>query len=233
MMNTRTIASQSTSVASLFMRQVYLWMAVGLAITAVTAWEVAASESIRNLLIGNLFVLVGIVVAQLGLFIALNFFVQKMSATTATALFVVYTALTGVTLSSIFLVYDLGSIANAFVVTAGTFLTMSIYGWVTKRDLTGMGSFLMMGLVGVFIAIIVNIFLQSAMLDFIISILGVLIFTGLTAYDTQKIKQFAEDAPLNDSTAIRRGVILGALTLYLDFLNLFIFMLKFMGGNRD
>ncbi len=233
MMSTRTAAAQSASVASLFMRQVYLWMAVGLGITAVAAWEVAASETMRSLLFGNIFVLLSIIAAQIGLFIALNFFMQKLSATAATALFAVYTGLTGVTLSSIFTVYDFGSIANAFVVTAGTFLTMSIYGWVTKRDLTAMGSFLMMGFVGIFIAIIVNTFLQSAMLDFVISILGVLVFIGLTAYDTQKIKQFAEDAPLHDSTAVRRGVILGAFTLYLDFLNLFIFILRLTGGSKD
>ncbi len=233
MIQSRTVGAQDVSVATLFMRQVYLWMAAGLGITAVTAWQVAGSETIRTMIFGNTFVLIALVIAQLGLVFALSAAIQRMSAFTATALFVLYSALTGLTLSSIFIVYPIGNIVNAFVVTAGTFLVMSIYGWVTKRDLTAMGSFLFMGVVGIFIAMVVNYFLQSAMLDFVISAVGVLVFTGLTAYDTQKIKEFGAAAPLSDGTAVRRGVILGALTLYLDFINLFLFMLRFMSGNRD
>ncbi len=233
MINTRSIPAQGVSVAALFMRQVYLWMATGLGITAFVAWQVAASEVMRSLVFSSMFVVVALFFAQLGLVFALNSAIQRMSAFTATALFVLYSALTGMTLSSIFLVYPIGNIVNAFVVSAGTFLAMSIYGWVTKRDLTSMGSFLMMGVFGLFIAIVVNLFLQSAMMDFIICCAGVLIFTGLTAWDTQRIKEFGAAAPLNDSTAVRRGVILGALTLYIDFINIFIFMLRLMGGNRD
>ncbi len=233
MHSTQTLGQSHVSVASLFMRQVYQWMTMGLALTAGTAWMVAGSEEIRAMIFSSSIVLIALVIAQIGLVVAISAAIQRMSAFTATALFMLYSALTGVTLSSIFIVYPMGSIVNAFVVTAGTFLAMSIYGWTTKRDLTSMGSFLMMGLFGIIIAMLVNIFLQSPMMDYVISGVGVLIFTGLTAYDTQKIKEFGANAPLNDGTAVRRGVILGALTLYLDFINLFLMMLRFMGGSRD
>ncbi len=233
MQNTRTVAQQSVSVASIFLRQVYQWMTIGLALTAVTSWMVAGSEAARALIFGNSFVLIALIIAQFGLVIGISSAVQRMSAGMASGLFLLYSGLTGVTLSSIFIAYPIGSIVNAFVTTAGTFFAMSVYGLVTKRDLTSMGSFLTMGLFGLIIAMIVNIFLQSPMMDFVISGLGVLIFTGLTAYDTQKIKEFGANAPLNDATAVRRGVILGALTLYLDFINLFLMMLRFFGGNRD
>lgn len=234
MPNTSTVAQSGVrSVASVFMRQVYQWMTAGLALTTVVAFAVAGSPAIQQAIFGNTLVLILMVVAQFGLVIALSAAVHKMSASTATGLFLLYSAVTGATLSSIFVVYPVASIANAFLVTTGTFLTMSVYGTVTRRDLTAMGSFLFMGLVGLLIAMVVNIFLQSSMMDFIISCLGVLIFTGLTAYDTQKLRQFGENAPLDDGTAIRRGAILGALTLYLDFINLFLMMLRLFGGNRD
>lgn len=234
MPNTSTVAQSGVrSVASVFMRQVYQWMTAGLALTTVVAFAVAGSPAIQQAIFGNTLVLILMVVAQLGLVIALSAAVHKMSASTATGLFLLYSAVTGATLSSIFVVYPVASIANAFLVTTGTFLTMSVYGTVTRRDLTAMGSFLFMGLVGLLIAMVVNIFLQSSMMDFIISCLGVLIFTGLTAYDTQKLRQFGENAPLDDGTAVRRGAILGALTLYLDFINLFLMMLRLFGGNRD
>jgi hypothetical protein len=127
----------------------------------------------------------------------------------------------------------MASIGTAFLVTCGTFVAMSIYGMVTKRDLTGMGNFLFMGLIGIIIAMVVNIFLQSTMMNFIVSCLGVLIFTGLTAYDTQKLRDFGANAPLDDAVAVRRGAILGALTLYLDFINIFLMLLQLFGGNRD
>ena len=228
-----TKSSTEVSVSSIFMRQVYQWMAVGLGVTAATAWFTATSPAMLNMIFGSTFVLIALVIAQFGLVIALSAAVHRMSAATATGLFVLYSALTGLTLSSIFLTYSMGSIANAFIVSAGTFVAMSVYGTVTKRDLTAMGSFLMMGLFGILIAMVVNIFLASSMMDFVISAIGVLVFTGLTAYDTQKIKEFGADAPLHDGTAVRRGVIRGALTLYLDFINLFLMMLRLFGGNRD
>lgn len=232
--STRSVAQSGViSAASIYMRHVYQWMTVGLALTTVVAFGVASSPALQMAILGNTMVMILLVVAQFGLVIALSAAIHKFSASMATGLFLLYSALTGATLSSIFVVYPIGSIANAFLVTTGTFLAMSVYGTVTKRDLTGMGTFLMMGLFGMIIAMIVNIFLQSSMMDFIISCVGVLIFTGLTAYDTQKLRQFGEGMPADDGTAVRRGAILGALTLYLDFINLFLMMLRLFGGSRD
>jgi len=228
----QTTVDARASAVSVYMQQVYMWMTVGLGLTAVVAWGTASSPAALRFIFSNTVVLVGLIIAQLGLVIALSAAVHRFSAATATAMFLLYSGLTGVTLSSIFVVYTSGSIANAFLVTAGTFGAMSVYGTVTKRDLTGMGSFLFMGLIGLVIAMVVNIFLKSAMMDFVISGIGVLIFTGLTAYDTQKLRRFGENAPLGDATALRRGAILGALTLYLDFINLFLMMLRLF-GNRD
>ncbi|WP_300909768.1 Bax inhibitor-1/YccA family protein [uncultured Desulfovibrio sp.] len=231
---TRSVAQSGVnSVASVYMRQVYQWMTAGLALTTAVAYGVVSSPAIRDAILGNSMVMILLIVAQFGLVIALSAAIHKMSAGTATALFLLYSALTGATLSSIFVIYPIASIANAFLVTTGTFLAMSVYGSVTKRDLTGMGNFLFMGLIGIVIAMVVNIFLRSGMMDLIISCLGVLIFTGLTAYDTQKLRRFGEGAPLADGTAVRRGAIMGALTLYLDFINLFLMLLRLFGGNRD
>ncbi|MBD5539399.1 MAG: Bax inhibitor-1/YccA family protein [Desulfovibrio sp.] len=229
-----TIAqSRVTSVASVYMRHVYQWMTAGLAVTTVVAYGVAGTPAIRDVILGNTMVLILLVLAQFGLVIALSAAINKLSAGAATGLFLLYSALTGAMLSSIFVVYPIASIGTAFLVTTGTFLAMSVYGTVTKRDLTGFGNFLFMGLIGIIIAMVVNIFLKSTMMNFIVSCLGVLIFTGLTAYDTQKLRRFGEAAPLEDGTAIRRGAILGALTLYLDFINIFIMLLQLFGANRD
>ena len=232
-MTARTIAQSAVSAVSIYMRQVYMWMTAGLAITAVTAFAVASSPDLQMAILGNMVIMIALIVAQFGLVIALSAPIHKMSATTATAVFIAYSALTGLTLSSIFVVYPIGSIANAFLTATGTFLAMSVYGTVTKRDLTGMGNFLIMGLFGIIIASIVNIFLASSMMDFVISCIGVLIFTGLTAYDTQKLRVFGMNAPVDDATAMRRGALLGALELYLDFINLFLMLLRLFGGNRD
>jgi len=228
----QTTVDARASAVSVYMNQVYMWMTIGLGLTAFVAWQTASSPAILQFIFSNTFIVIGLVVAQLGIVIALSAAVHRFSAGTATAMFLFYAALTGVTLSSIFVIYTMGSIANAFLVAAGTFGAMSVYGTVTKRDLTGMGSFLFMGLIGMIIAMVVNIFLQSAMMDFVISGIGVLIFTGLTAYDTQKLRQFGMNAPLGDATALRRGAILGALTLYLDFINLFLMLLRLF-GNRE
>ena len=230
---TRTLSRSATSAVSVYMRQVYGWMTAGLALTSVVAYGVASSPALQMAIFSNMFVPILLIVAQFGLVIALSAAIHKMSSSTATGLFLLYSVLTGLTLSSIFVVYPIGSIANAFLSTTGLFLAMTVYGTVTKRDLTGMGSFLMMGLIGIIIASLVNIFLQSSMMDFVISCIGVIIFTGLTAYDTQKLRAFGMDAPLGDGTAVRRGAILGALTLYLDFVNLFLMLLRLFGGNRD
>ncbi|HKK33722.1 MAG TPA: Bax inhibitor-1/YccA family protein, partial [Desulfomicrobiaceae bacterium] len=144
-----------------------------------------------------------------------------------------YSAMNGATLSAVLLAYTGASVFSTFLVCAGMFGAMSVYGMTTKKDLTSMGSFLFMGLIGIIIASVVNIFLQSPAMHFVISGVGVLIFTGLTAYDTQKLKAMGESAPMDDATAVRRGTILGALTLYLDFINLFLMLLRFMGQGRE
>ena len=225
--------SGALSATSVYMRHVYQWMTVGLAVTGAVAYGVANTPAIRDLIFSSSIIMILLVVAQFGLVIALSAAINRLSAGTATGLFILYSALTGATLSSIFIVYTTASIATAFMVTAGTFAAMSIYGTITKRDLTGLGNFLFMGLIGIVIAMVVNMFLHNSTMTLIVSCLGVLIFTGLTAYDTQKLRRFGEAAPLEDGTAIRRGAILGALTLYLDFLNIFLMLLQLFGGSRD
>lgn len=229
-MNSR---AEALSPVAVYMRHVYLWMTAGLFTTGIVAWFVANTPALLNFIFGNSIVVIGLVIIQFGLVIALSAAMTKISDTAATALFLIYSAVTGATLSSIFIVYTATSITTAFMVTAGTFFAMSVYGTVTKRDLTGMGNFLFMGLIGIIIAMLVNVFLHNSMMNFIISCLGVLIFTGLTAYDTQKLRAFGQNAPLEDAAAIRKGSIMGALTLYLDFLNIFLMLLQLFGGNRD
>ncbi|MBR4741447.1 MAG: Bax inhibitor-1/YccA family protein [Desulfovibrio sp.] len=231
-MFTRTTANVNQSAVSVYMSKVYLWMTAGLALTAVTAWIVARS-SMFPLLFSNAFIPIVLFVAEIGLVIAISAAIHKLSAQMATMLFMLYAFLNGLTFSVIFLAYEIGSIVNAFVATAGTFLAMSVYGTVTKRDLTSLGSFLMMGLFGIIIASVVNIFLGSSMMDFVISCAGVLIFTLYTAYDTQKIREFGMSAPIGDGEAVQRGAILGALELYLDFINLFIHLLRLFALSRD
>ena len=172
------------------------------------------------------------IVAIFGLVIYLSAAMHKLSAGAATGFFMLYAALMGIFLGPVLLVYTHSSVTQAFVVTAGMFGGMSLYGTVTKRDLTGMGSFLIMGLWGIILASIVNIFLRNSARDFAISVIGVIVFAGLTAYDTQKLRAMGESAPLDDSLAIRRGAILGALSLYLDFVNMFLMLLRLF-GNRN
>ena len=186
--NTYPISS-SEAVAVGFMSKVYIWMTFGLALTAITATITISSDTLINLIFGNKLVFYGLVIAELGLVIALSAAIKKISAFAATMMFLLYSALSGVTFASIFLIYTSSSIASAFFVASGTFGAMSVYGYVTKRDLSGWGSFLFMGLIGIIIASVVNIFLQSPMLHYVTSYIGVLLFVGLTAYDTQKIKR--------------------------------------------
>ncbi|MDE5833627.1 MAG: Bax inhibitor-1/YccA family protein [Desulfovibrio sp.] len=228
-----TTATSYPAALSAYMRQVYLWMSIGMVITGLVAWSVANTPALRAAVLGNSVVMIVLIIAQFGLVIALSAAIHKFSSSMATFLFALYSALTGATVSSIFLVYSLGSIASTFMVTAGTFFVMSLYGTITKRDLTGLGNFLFMGLIGIIIAMIVNMFIKNGTMNLIICCLGVLIFTGLTAYDTQRIRAFGADAPLDDPAAMRKGAILGALTLYLDFINMFLMMLQLFGGNRD
>ena len=213
------------------MRNVYGWMTMGLLVTAAMALAVSNSGMLENLGQG-VFMLA--IFAQLGIVIGLSWAINRISATAAGMLFFVYAAVTGFTFSIFFLVFSIGSIAAAFLSTAGVFGAMTIYGLTTKTDLTKMGSYLMMGLFGLIIASIVNIFLGSSMIDFVVSIAGVLIFTGLTAWDTQRIAAMAATRKMKvDSDDTLKFSIMAALTLYLDFINLFIFMLRIFGGGRD
>lgn len=214
------------------MTQVYLWMSIGLGITGFCAWSLAQSQEFQKMLLTDGIVLILILLAQIGLVVVLSASINKLSANMATGLFLIYSTLTGITMSSIFISSSIDQIANAFFVTAGAFLGLSIYGTYTKHNLSAIGSFCYMILIGLLIVMIVNFFLASNTVDFVVSCIGVLIFTGLTAWNTQKLMILARKAPLNDAVAIRRGAILGALELYLDFINLFLFILKLMGSKK-
>ena len=222
-----------TEAVNAFMRGVYQWMTLGLGLTAVVAFFTASSPALLQALFSNQMVAIIVALVPVGVALALSAGIQRMSASTATTLFMVYSALMGLSLSIVLIVYTGQSVFMAFVTAAGMFGAMSIYGMTTKKDLTGSGNFLLMGLIGILIASVVNMFLGSRQMDFIISVLGVIIFTGLTAYDTQKLKVMGETAPADDATAVRRGTILGALTLYLDFINLFLMLLRLFGSTRD
>ena len=219
---------------NVFIRSVYNWMAIGLGLTAFTAFYVANSQALLQIIFGNPVVLYGLIFGELGLVFYLSARVQKIQASTATALFVLYSVLNGATLSAVFLAYTSASIVSTFFVCALTFSVCSVYGMVTKRDLTSMGGFMMMGLIGIIIATVVNIFLRSPAMTMLISYVGVVVFVGLTAYDTQKLKTMAMTQPANASGAmVRKGAIMGALTLYLDFVNLFLMLLRIFGVSRD
>ena len=222
-----------------YMLKIYNYMASALALTGIVALGASQSDAFINALYnvqnGNV---VGmsmfgwlVVLAPLGLVLWLSFGINRLSASAAQAIFWAYSALVGLSLTSIFLVYTGESIARTFFVTAGTFGAMSIYGYTTKRDLTGFGSFLMMGLIGLILASIVNMFMQSSALAFATSVIGVLIFVGLTAYDTQKLKNMYYQVAGN-AEAMAKTSIMGALALYLDFINIFMYMLRFMGDRR-
>ena len=214
-----------------FMVRVYNWMTAGLAITGFMAFYISNNVTIMQIIFGNPIMPIVLMIAQIGLVFWLASRVMQMSVSQATGVFILYAGLTGVTFSFIFVVYTSASITSTFLVTAGTFGAMSLYGYTTKKDLTSWGSFLFMGLIGIIIASVVNMFMQSNMMHMIITYAGVLIFVGLTAYDTQKIKEMNilgnEGTDEDTKEAIR-----GALTLYLDFINLFLMLLRLMGDRR-
>lgn len=220
-------ATQVVVKQNALIRQVYAWMGAGLAITAFMALITLSSPAILDAVLGNKLVFYGLMIGELALVFTLSGAINKLSATTATLIFVAYSALNGITLSTIALAYTANSITSTFVITGGMFGAMSVYGYMTKRDLTSWGSFLFMGLIGVVIASVVNIFVGSSAVSWVISGIGVLVFTGLTAYDTWKIKEMAAMG-----TEGRKPAILGALTLYLDFINLFLMLLRFTGNRR-
>ena len=217
-----------------FVRSVYNWMAIGLGITGVVAYGVANSPGVTEIIFGSQLVFFGLIIAQLAMVFMISARIQRMQASTATMLFIVYSALNGATLSSVFLAYTQSTITSTFFICAATFTACSVYGWTTRRDLTTMGGFLTMGLIGIVIASVVNMFFQSGAVSTIVSYVGVLVFVGLTAYDTQEIKNMALSQPADiDAGAVRKGAILGALKLYLDFINLFLMLLRIFGGRRD
>ncbi|CAN5655627.1 Bax inhibitor-1/YccA family protein [soil metagenome] len=213
-----------------FLSRVYGWMFAGLLITAVTAFTVAASPALIETLILNRIVFWALVIAQLGLVIYLSARVEKVSPAIAAGLFILYSALTGVTSSIILLIYTGASITSTFIVTAGMFGATAVFGTVTKRSLAGVGQFMFMGLIGLILASIVGIFWQNSALQFVISVVGVLVFTGLTAWDAQRLKQMAVALP---EGRVGAYAVVGALSLYLDFINLFFFLLRFTGSRRD
>ena len=216
-----------------FIRSVYNWMAIGLSLTGLVAFYIANTPALLELIFRNQILFFGLIIAELALVFVISARIQRMQASTATGLFILYSVLNGVTLSFIFLIYTRASIASTFFVCAATFVACSIYGWTTKRDLTSMGGFLMMGLIGIIIASVVNIFVRSSAMHMIISYIGVLVFVGLTAYDTQNLKAMAVSQPTDaGASVVRKGAILGALKLYLDFINLFLMLLRIL-GNRE
>ena len=226
-----TTREQELSMSAAFpilMRKVYVWMTLALVITGVTAYGVATSPGLMMAIATNKLLFWGLIIAEFGLVVAISAAINKLSLTTATLLFVLYSVINGATLSFIFAIYTMSSIASVFFITAGTFAVMAVIGYTTKKDLTSMGKILFMALIGIIIATIVNIFLKSTGLQMIVSYLGVLIFVGLTAYDSQKIKQMLLMAP-DAGEGAQKIALLGALSLYLDFVNLFIYLLRIFG----
>jgi FtsH-binding integral membrane protein len=213
-----------------FLTRVYGWMFVGLMITAVTALGVASSPALIETLILNRLLFWGLLFAQLGLVFYLSARVNKVAPATAAGLFILYSGLVGVTSSVIFLIYTGASITQTFIITAGMFGATAVFGTVTKRSLAGLGQFLFMGLIGLILAMIVGFFWHSDALQFVISVVGVLVFTGLTAWDAQRLKQMAVALP---DGRVGAFAVVGALSLYLDFINLFFFLLRFTGNRRD
>ena len=213
-----------------FLRQVYGWMFAGLGITAGVAFVVTGSPTLTRAIFGNPILFIVMIVAELGLVVGLSARVDKMAPRTAAILFVAYSALNGATLSVILLMFTATSVATTFLVAAGMFGALALYGTTTRRSLAGIGQFVFMGLIGLVIAMVVGFFWKAPALQFVISVVGVLVFTGLTAWDAQSLKTMAAVTPDN---RIAGRAIVGALRLYLDFINLFLFLLRFLGARRD
>lgn len=224
-----SIIEQSGSRVQTYMSHVYGWMTVGLLLTAMIAWFASTNVHLMRVLYNIMWVLL---IAELGLVFVISGLINRLSGAAATTLFMLYSVLNGCTFSIYFLVYTSSSIASVFFITAGMFGALAFYGYTTKRDLSGFGRFLFMGLIGIIIASIVNIFLQSEPLMWAVTYIGVFVFAGLTAYDTQKLKELGENISQDDPNMFRRYVILGALTLYLDFINLFILLLRIFADRR-
>lgn len=229
---TREQQLESSLAFPVLMRKVYVWMTLAMIITGFTAYYVATSQTLLTAIYSNNMVFYGLIIAELALVLGLTSMINRLSLLTATLMFVIYSIVNGATLSVIFLTYTASSIANVFFITAATFASMSLYGYFTKKDLSPWHSILIMGLFGIIIASVVNYFMQSSAFNLIISYVGVLIFVGLTAYDTRKIKQMMLTAP-DVSETTQKYALLGALSLYLDFINLFLMLLRIFGSSRD
>lgn len=225
-------AIDSASGLSQFMMQTYTWMSMGLAITGLIAFLTANTPVIRDFIFGTPFVFFGLIIAELGLVFAFGSALRRGASTQALlAMFVSYAAVNGLTLSVIFMVYTTASITQSFFIASAMFGGMSLYGYVTKKDLTGIGQFAIMGVWGLIVALVVNMFLRSTILDLCVSLIGVGIFTILTAYDTQKIKAYYYSVS-HEGDGLKRASLGGALTLYLDFINLFLYLLRLFGKRR-
>ena len=217
-----------SSAFPVLMRKVYVWMTLALVITGFTAYGVATSPGVLQLIFGNQILFWGMIIAELALVIGVSAAINRLSLTTATLMFILYSVINGALFSSIFLIYTASSIATVFFITAGTFGVMALIGYTTKTDLTSIGKYLFMALIALIIATLVNMFIKSEGFTYILSYIGVLIFVGLTAYDSQKIKQMLLQAP-DAGEGAQKLALLGALTLYLDFINLFIYLLRIFG----
>ena len=230
----RVVRGQDLSMSAAFpalMRKVYVWMTMALVITGITAYGVASSPALLSVIFSSNITFFGLILVELGLVFWLSARLMKMSLTTATLMFVLYSAINGATLSAIFIAYSPTIITKVFFITAGTFAATAAYGYFTKTDLTSFGKLFLMALIGIIIATIVNIFIKSEGLDLVISYIGVLIFVGLTAYDSQKIKEML--ALQTDGGEVAQKIaLMGALSLYLDFINLFLYLLRIFGRNR-
>ena len=224
----------SINVATAFpalMRKVYVWMTLALVVTALSAYYVATTPAALYAIFSSKFMFFGLLIAEIVVVMAMTALINRMSFMVAALMMAAYSVLNGVTMSFIFVVYEMASIATTFFVTAGTFAAMAIVGYTTKKDLTKMGGILLMALIGLIIASVVNWFLQSETMSYVVSGIGVLVFTGLTAYDSQKIKEMLmQYDTVNDGT--QKLALLGSLTLYLDFVNLFLYLLRFMGNRK-
>ena len=228
-MNTFPTTASSTAAAervSAFLWKVYAWMAIGLGLTAVVAYTVASSPDIIRALVLNRIMFFALIIAELGLVFFISARAERLAPQTAAGLFALYSALNGVTLSVILIAYTGESVASTFVVTAGMFGALALFGSTTKRSLAGVGQFMMMGLIGLILASVIGLFWHNDALQFLISVVGVIVFTGLTAYDAQRLKQMALALP---DGQLAGYAIVGALSLYLDFINLFLMLLRFTG----
>jgi FtsH-binding integral membrane protein len=230
-MQSRTYIESIPTVEADFMQKVYLWMTFALTLTGFVAYRTTQSEFLLELIFSSSFGFIGLILVELALVFWISSGIQRMSSNMAIGLFLLYSVLNGMTLSVLLIAYTGASVASTFFITAGMFGAMSVYGYTTKQDLSSWGNLLFMALIGLILASVVNIYLQSSGLYWLINYIGVLVFVGLTAYDTQKIKQIAAQV-IVESEEGRKVAILGALTLYLDFINMFIFMLRILGNRR-